>query len=220
MSDLLNVLATPVQVFGRLQDRPRWLIAALFCTVTLFLLLWLDGCWQNLSAGLTWSSLLGPALISPLIVGIVSMGSTAFIYLMGMVLRGSADRTTNFRTLLSVNLHCGIIFLLGEVVNFLLVRSNLLGDRGFALPNRFPTGMDLLLLGVDDPNEYLVILLHSTSIFVVWYLIVLALGIRYVTGLSKSGSVFVVIALWCSTVGAALGVVYALGGGTTIRISL
>jgi hypothetical protein len=218
MNDLLGILAAPVETIENIEGRPRWLVATLFCTATFFLLLWLGGCWQNLSAGLTWSSLLGPALISPVIVGIVSLSTTAFVFLMNMVLGGGAEHRTSFKKLFSVNVHCGIIFLLGEVVNFLLVRANLLGDLSFALPNRFPMGMDVLLVGANDPNLYLLVLLNSISIFVVWYLIVFARGIRFVTGLSKVKASVIVTALWCVVVGSALGIVYTLGGGTTIHI--
>jgi hypothetical protein len=218
MNDFLSILAAPVDTLEKIAARPRWLIPVLFCTMTFFLLLWLGGCWQNLSAGLTWSSLLGPALISPVIVGIVSLGSTAFVFLMNMILGGSADHRASFKTLFSVNVHCGIVFLLGEVINFLLVRSNLLGDLSFALPNRFPMGIDVFLLGANDPNLYLLVVLQSTSVFVVWYLIVLAKGVRFVTGSSKVRSSIIVTALWCVVVGFALGIVYSLGGGTTIHI--
>lgn len=218
MNDFLSILAAPADTLEKIVARPRWFIPILFCTTTFFLLLWLGGCWQNLSAGLTWSSLLGPALISPAIVAIVSLGSTAFVFLMNMVLGGGAEHRTSFKTLFTVNVHCGIIFLLGEVVNFLLVRANLLGELSVALPNRFPMGMDVLLLGENDPNLYLSILLHSISIFVMWYLIVFARGIRFVTGSSKVRASVIVTALWCVVVGSALGIVYTLGGGTTVHI--
>ena len=218
MNDMLSILAAPVETLEKIAARPRWLLPILFCTTTFFLLLWLGGCWQNLSAGLTWSSLLGPALISPVIVGIVSLSSTAFVFLMNMILGGTADHRTKFKTLFSVNVNCGIVFLLGEIVNFLLVRSNLLAELRFALPNRFPTGMDVFLLGASDPNPYLLVILHGTSVFVVWYLIVLAKGVRFVTGSSKVRASIIVTALWCVVVGFALGIIYSLGGGTTIHI--
>lgn len=220
MNALLSILASPGEAFERIMNRPRWLLPILFSVGIFFVVIWLGECWHRLSEALTWPNLLGPALISPLIVGIVSLGSTTFIYLMSAVLRGNTGRTVNFRTLFSVNVHCGIIFLLGEVVNFLLVRANLLGDDKFLLPNRFPTGLDLLLIGGAKPDIYVLILLHSTSVFIVWYLVVLSLGIRISTGSSKIRSAVIAIGLWCFTVGLALSLVYALGGGTTVRIKI
>ena len=220
MYNFFNILASPREVFEQIADRPRWLLPMVFSAFVLFLIVWLGSCWHNLSEALNWGRLLGPALISPLIVGIVALGSTTFVYLLNLLLRGETTSSAGFKTILSVNVHCGIIFLLGEVVNFLLVRANLLGDSGFPLPNRFPTGLDVLLLGVDDPNLYLTIILHSTSVFVVWYLLVLSLGIKTVTGSSRPRSFIIVVALWCAAVMTAVGIAYAAGGTTTIRVMI
>jgi hypothetical protein len=110
--------------------------------------------------------------------------------------------------------------LLGELVNFLLIRTNILGDYSMPLRGRFPVGLDILLLGVDEPNIYLSIILHSTSVFLIWYLIVLSLGIHIVTGASKAKAAAIATTLWCTLVLLALGLVYAAGGDTTIRIRL
>ena len=219
MIAFLSILATPGETFDRIKDKPRWRLATLLCTGTLFVLLWLGGCWHNLSDAFTWSYLLGPALISPLIVGIVSCGSTMFLFLMNRVVGGRTSSSPGFKTFFSLNIHCGIVFLLGEIVNFLLVHANMLGEYSTALPNRFPTGLDLfLLLGGGEQNLYLAIVLHCTSVFVLWYLGVLAMGIRVVTGSSKGRSGFIAASLWCAMVVLALGLAYGLGGGTTIRI--
>jgi hypothetical protein len=217
---MFGILATPSKVFEIIVNKPRWLIPTLFCAGTLFFIVWLGGCWQDMSDGLRVSNLLGPALISPSIVAIVSLGSTAFIYLMHVLLGGTALGRKGFRTLFSVNVHCGVIFLLGEIINFLLVRANLLGKHSVPLPNRFPTGLDLFLVGVDEPSMYLAIILHSTSIFVLWYLLVLSMGIRTITGSGKIRSGVIVVSLWSVAVVSVLGIAYAAGGGTTIRITV
>jgi len=220
MIELLNILATPGETFDRIKDKQRWRVATLLCTGTLFVLIWLGGCWQNLSDAFTASYLIGPALISPLIIGIVSVGSTMFLYLMNMVVGGRTSAARRFKTLFSLNIHCAPIILLGEVVNFLLVRANILGESSSLLPNRFPVGLDLILLAVDEPNIYTAILLHSTSCFVVWYLVVLARGITTITESSRQRSALIVMCLWLAVVATALSLVYATGGGTTIRIRM
>ena len=220
MNNFLSVLASPREAFESILERPRWLLPTFLCVVTLFMVVWLGSCWYDFSSALSWGKLLGPALISPLIVGIVVLGSSLFLYLTNLIVPGQTTRSARFKTMVSLNVHCGIVFVLGEIVNFLLVRSNLLGERGFSLPNRFPTGLDLLLLGVDDPNLYLTIILHCTSIFVVWYLLVLSFGIRELTGSSRARSFIVVGALWLAASMTAVGIAYAAGGSTTIRVTL
>jgi hypothetical protein len=215
-----NTIAAPTEAFEKIKNHQRWVFSTLLCMVVFFIIIWLGGCWHNIADALTWSYLLGPALISPLIVGIVSVGSTMFLYLMNMVVGGRTGDTQRFKTLFSLNIHCAAIILLGEVVNFLLVRANILGESNFPLPNRFPVGLDLVLLAVHEPSIYTAILLHSTSCFVVWYLVVLAKGITSITGSSRWRSVLVVLSLWFAVVAVALGLAYAAGGGMTIRIRM
>jgi hypothetical protein len=220
VSIISNIIAAPTTAFEQIKDQPRWVFSTLFCTSVFFFVIWLGGCWRNISDGFTWSSLLGPALISPLIVGIVSVGSTLFLYLVSMVVGGQTRGRKSFKTIFSLNIHCAVILLLGEVINFLLVRANALGESRFPLPNRFPVGLDLILLAVEDPNIYMAILLHSTSCFVIWYLVVLAKGITTIMGSSRRRSMIIVASLWFAAVVTALSLVCAAGGGTTIRIRM
>lgn len=220
MKEVFNILATPTEVFEIVVNKPRWLVPTLFCAGTLFLIVWLGGCWQDLSDGLRFGNLLGPALISLSIVVIVSLGTTTFIYLMCALLGGTDRDPQAFKKFFSVNIHCGVIFLLGEIVNFLLVRANTLGKHSAPLPNRFPAGLDFFLVGAADPNVYIAIILHSTSVFVLWYLVVLSMGIRAITGSGRIRAGVIAASLWGVVVVITLGVVYAAGGGTTIRIAV
>jgi hypothetical protein len=220
MNAFINIFAVPSETFEDIRAKPVWRGALLINIIGLFVLVWLGGCWRSLPQGFEKVNLSGPALLSPLIVGLVSLGTTTFIYLLNLLLGDRESRSTSFKTLYSLNLHCGAIFLLGEVFNFLLVRTNILGDYPSPLRGRFPVGLDVLLLGVDDPNLYLSVILHSTSVFLVWYIVVLSLGIHVVTGTSKMRAAMIATMLWCTLVLLALGAAYAAGGGTTIRIRL
>jgi hypothetical protein len=94
VKEIFGILAAPQEVFEGIMNKPRWLIPTLFCTGTLFVIVWLGGCWQNLSDGLRIQSLLGPALISPIIVIIVSLGSTAWSLDEGRGGRGHSKRSS------------------------------------------------------------------------------------------------------------------------------
>lgn len=220
MNNLFGILISPEKTFERIKHQPRWMLSAFLCTIALFVLLWLGGCWHNMSEAFTLSALLGPALISPLIVAIVSVGSSLFLYLVDIIAGGRRGGAPSFRKILSLNLHCAVIILLGEVVNLLLVRSNVLGDIEFPLSNRFPVGLDILLLALPNPGVYTAILLHSTSVFVLWYLVVLGRGLAVLTGSSILRSAVIAASFWCAAVLIALGLAYAAGGGTTIRIAM
>jgi hypothetical protein len=220
MGALSNILVSPSEAYEQITNRPRWILPMLVCMITMFGVIWLGVNWPNVPDGLTWPRLLGPALISPLIVAIVSVGSSLFLYLVDIIAGGRGGEAPGFRKILSLNLHCAVVILLGEVVNLLLVRSNVLGDIEFPLSNRFPVGLDILLLTLPNPGVYTAILLHSTSAFVLWYLVVLGRGLAVLTGSSILRSTVIAASLWCAAVIIVLGLAYAAGGGTTIRITM
>jgi hypothetical protein len=214
------IFAEPADIFRRVEEGRPWLTPLSYCTLGMFAITWLGGCWENLSDGLRWWSLLGPAVFSPLAVGIACLGSTLVLYLGQQIVIERSFGGLTYRSLFSLNAHGALILVLGEVVNFLLVHSRLLQDFDVSLSNRFPLGMDLLLLGVKEPNIYLNIILHSISIFSIWYLVVIARGIHHLSGVSAVRVALIVGGLWLTTVVFALTAVSVLGGGTIIRIIL
>ena len=220
MANPLTMLAAPAEAYQNIIERPLWRSTLAFTTLILFVLFWLNGCWGNLSEGLQWSYLLGPALISPLIVAIVSLSSTAVLFCLLVLMGGTSSRPRAFRTLFSVNIHCAIILLLGEIVNILLIHAGPVTRMHLPLANRFPVGLDVLLLGTGSPNIYTAAFLHSTSIFILWYMAALSGGVREVFGVSRRRSRVLVAAYWLILVTCTLGIVFALGGGTAIRLQL
>jgi len=220
MNALMNILADPSEAFEQIKGKPRWFVPNLFCVITLFAVIWLGGCWRDIGDGFSPGRILGPALISLLIVGIVSVGSSLFLYLMILLVGGTIDAAPRFRSIFALNIHCAVILLLGEVFNLLLICSNVFGDLDLPLTNRFPVGLDLLFFLTGNPGIYLAVLFHCTSVFVLWYLVVLARGIRAFTGSSMLRSRVVAASLWSAAVLFVMCMVYAAGGGTTIRIVL
>ena len=216
----LLILADPAEVFRRVESRRPWLAPLGYCTLGIFAITWLGGCWENLSDGLRWWSLLGPAVFSPLAVGIACLGSTLVLYFGQQIAIERNLTGSSYGSLFSLNAHGALILILGEAVNFLLVHSRLLQGVRVSLSNRFPLGLDLLLLGAKEPNIYLNIILHSVSVFSIWYLVVIARGIQYLSGVSSLRAALIVGGLWLTMVVFAMSVVHVLGGGTVIRITL
>jgi len=214
----LLVLADPIEVFRKVESSSPWIAPLIYCTLGFFVITWLGGCWETIADGLRWWSLVGPAVFAPLVVGITSLGSATVLYLVQRIACKSGSCGPRYRTTLSLNNHCAIILILGEVVNFLLVHADLVQDHALPLANRFPLGLDLLLLGVKEPNIYLSIVLHSTNIFVIWYFIVLTKGLKYITGAGSGHPATPVAVLWLSSVIIAVGAVYGAGGATVFRI--
>jgi hypothetical protein len=220
MEAIAGIFAAPTPYLQEIIPKAAWRTTLAVVTTLFFILIWLGGCWTDLSQGLKWWRVVGPALISPIVVGLVSLGTTTILYFLNLILSGGETPAVKFKTLYSINIHCSLIFLLGEFLNFLLVRSDILSGPASPVRGRFPLGLDVFLLVVNDPSLYLSIVLHSTSVFVIWYLVVLSLGIRLATGISPAKAAIIAIAMWCVLVFMALGAAYAAGGETTIRLKL
>ena len=214
------IFAEPEKVFERVATRSPWLAPLMTCIVGFFVVTWLGGCWTNIREGLRWWSLLGPAIGSTLLVGMTSLGSTVALYSVAWIAGTKGSGRPTYRMLFSLNTHCAPILILGELINVLVVRSGVLQDLNLALPNRFPLGLDLLLLGAKEPNIYLTIFLHSTSIFVLWYLAVLASGLKHISGLGSARSAAIAAAVWLLCVGLVVGIIYNAGGGTVFRVTM
>lgn len=214
------ILAEPQKVFERVATRAPWLAPLITCTAGFFIVIWLGGCWTNIREGLRLWPLLGPAIASILFVGMASVGSAAALCAACRAVRSRCSDGRTYRSLFSLNIHCAVILVLGELFNFLLVRAPMVQDWDLPLRNRFPLGLDLLLLGVKEPNIYLTILLHGTSIFILWYLVALAAGLKHITGLSSARSAAIAATVWLLGVGLVVGIVYSAGGGTVFRITM
>jgi hypothetical protein len=216
----LLILAEPKEVFDRVATRAPWFGPLISCTAGYFVITWLGGCWADIREGLRWWSLLGPAIGSILFVGTACLGSTAMLYISCLVFQRKQSNRLAYRKLFSLNAHCVLILVLGELINFLLVRANLMQAFNVPFPNRFPLGLDLLILGAKEPNIYLAVILHSTSVFIIWYFVVLARGLDYLSGSGPMRSAATAAILWIAGVGVVIGLIYSAGGGTMFRITM
>jgi len=216
----LLILSEPEEVFKRVAVNSTWLAPLAYCTGGFFVITWLGGCWANLREGLRWWSLLGPAIGSIFFIGTASFASTAMLYASCLVFRCRQSNWPAYRMLFSLNIHCALVLMLGELINFLLVHTNLIQEFNFPFPNRFPLGLDLLILGVKEPNIYLAVLLHSTGVFILWYFVVLTRGLKHLTGSSLTRAAAMAAILWLAGVGAVIGIVYSAGGGTIFRVTM
>ena len=113
---------------------------------------------------------------------------------------------------------CGIIFLIGEVLNFILMRFQIIKISSFILPNRFPIGLDLFLIG-RHPSLPLAIFLYSINPIVIWYFTTLSLGLHNVAGMSKNSARLTVLSIWAIGIGS-VALIASVLGGTTVGIRL
>jgi hypothetical protein len=122
----------------------------------------------------------------------------------------SAHNSITFKSLFSIVSFCGVIFLLGEITNFLLIRADIIDSMLYALPNRFPYGLDIFALG-GNPHPALALLLNNINPFTIWYFTALSVGISTVAGLNKKEARMLSFIIWINLIGFLLCVLLITG---------
>ncbi len=214
MNTVRSVLSAPSEVFKRMESRPTWKLTFLVVVIGNVLLTWLNSCLRGSSFVIDFSVIVGSFIsISVILLALWSMLSL-FLYFFSILL--NAQKRFTYRIVFSLVSHCGLIFLVGECVNFILLRLRLLKSTSLMLPNRFPVGLDLLLIG-KSPSLSLVVLLHSINPFTIWYFATMAFGISMLGEIDKRRAALVVVSAWAIGVAFALLLISVLGG-TSIGI--
>ncbi len=209
-----TVLSAPSEVFRQMETRPTWRLAFLAVVIGNVLLTWLKSCLRGSSFVIDLSVIVGSFISISVILLVLWSMLSLFLYFYSILLNAREEFT--YRIVFSLVSHCGIIFLVGECVNFILLRLGLLKSTSLMLPNRFPVGLDLLLIG-KSPSISLVVLLHSINPFTIWYFATIAVGISMLGGIGKKKAVLVAVSAWAIGVAFALLLVSVLGG-TSIGI--
>lgn len=216
MRNAVTIFAAPIEAFEHLKGKPRWATPFFLVLGGIVLMAWLKSCLRADSVVFDLTILIGTAIGSAIMILLVWFLFAAFVYFAASLLKGG--HSLSYKAAVSIVSYSSLIFLLGEIVNFLLVRTELFDGGSYPVPNRFPIGLDIVLWG-GEADLYLAVLLHSINLFTVWYLAILTIGISTVVGLSRAKSVGLVIAIWALGVGFVLGVVL-VAGGTTVSITL
>jgi hypothetical protein len=216
MHSLINFFLTPSIFYENGKAHPPWVVPWIVVIFGLVTINWLTSCIKQASFSFQiFSVLIMVILISSLIFILWSFISI-FLYFISSLF--GAQNKIHFMNFFSITSYCGLIFLIGEVVNFILIQANLLRNDLFALPHRFPIGLDIFTIG-RNPNPILPILLYCINPFTLWYLIHLSMGLQTVTGLSKAKARSISCLLWLMIVGFVIGILL-ITGGTKIRIRL
>ncbi len=211
MKTVRTVLSAPSEMFRRMESRPTWRLAFLLVVIGNVWLTWLKSCLRGSSFVIDLSVIVGSFISISVILLVLWSMLSLFLYFFSILL--NAQKRLTYRMVFSIVSHCGIIFLVGECVNFILLRLGLLKSTSLMLPNRFPVGLDLLLLG-KSPNLSLVVLLHSINPFTIWYFATIAVGISMLGGISKKRAALVVVSAWAIGVAFSLLLISVIGGTT------
>jgi len=214
MKTIRTVLWAPGELFRRIGSRPTWKLVFFSVVAGNVLLNWLKSCLRGSSLVIDLGFISGSFVsISVILLALWSMLSL-FLYFFSVLI--NAQKRFRFKIAFSLVSHCGPIFLVEECVNFILLRLGTLKSTSLMLPNRFPVGLDLFLIG-KSASISLVVLLHSINPFTVWYFATMALGLTMLGGIGRRKALVEVISAWALGVGFALLLIFVIGG-TSIGI--
>jgi hypothetical protein len=216
MKTLFTFLVSPHKVFESLNSKSRWFVPFSVVVVGMVILTWLTSCWKNQSVYFQMDAVLITLISFTLILFLSWSFISVFLYLAASLIE--ANSIIVYKRIFSVVSFCGIIFLVGEVINFLLIFTKAFNDSLFVLHNRFPMGLDILAVG-RSPHPALAILLYSINPFTVWYFTVLSIGFSTITGLTKIKARIFSFLVWLFIVGFIISLLL-ITGGTRINIKV
>ncbi len=175
------------------------------------LLAWLKSCLRSYSP----SADIGMLTVSTIAMSISLLAVWSLVALLLYVISAfeAPLQKIRYKQILSLVSYCGIIFLIGELVNFVLMRIPILKQHLSAFPGRFPVGLDFFLTE-GHLSLPAAIVMHTINPFVFWYCATLSLGMHSITGMSRMRSVTIVATMWMIVVGCIALVASALGGTT------
>ena len=216
MNTVSAALWAPIEMSRRLESKPTWKPAFFIVVIGSVLLTWLKSCLRGSSFVIDISVIFGSFVSISLILGLVWTAISLLLYYLSILF--NAQKKLTFRIIFSLVSHCGIIFLVGEWINFVLIQTGILKSTSLVIPNRFPMGLDILLLG-KSPNISLAVTFQSINLFTIWYFAVIGLGISIIGEIAKPKGVLLVTIVWGSVLAMALMLISVIGG-TSIGINI
>jgi hypothetical protein len=207
---------TAEEIFGRITLKPTWKSSLFIVVSGIAFLAWLKSCWRGTSVAADLI-VFGGAFITTFIILAIMWSAMAAILFFSVEMCHPTKKVS-FGNMFSLVSLCGIIFLIGEMLNFILVRSHLIPISSYSLPGRFPIGMDLFFLGL-NLSLPLAIVLYTINPVTLYYLWAMSLGLKKLTGIRWRNAAVIVSALWCGIVGLT-AIIASLIGGTTFGIRI
>ena len=216
MRNPFSILFSLKENFERIKSGPTWSIPYFITSGGISLLTWLKSCWRGTSFVADFGVLAGAFISTSIFLFVLWSMLALLLYLSSTLF--NPEGKNSYRSMFSLVSFCGVIFLIGEVVNSILLRFHIMKINSYILPNRFPIGLDLFLIG-RHPSLPLAIFLYSINPIVIWYFTTLSLGLHNVAGMSKNSARLTVLSIWTIGIGS-VALIASVLGGTTVGVRL
>lgn len=209
-------LVTPGKVFEKIKLRPQWVVPCIVVVCGLVVKTVVENRWEIHPFILQIQTFYLDIIIVSIMVIILWAAISAFVFL-SMVFM-NLHPSVAYKSIFSIVSYCGLIILLGEICNYLLINTTIVDRMLYTIPKRFPIGLDIFTLG-SNPHPALAIMLHAINPFSIWYFTLLSNGLSIVANLSKTKARMLSFIMWLIAVGLAVSVLL-ITGETSLRIKL
>jgi hypothetical protein len=130
--------------------------------------------------------------ITPIVTPVFVLLFLAFFAWLAVVIGSMAGLRTKFRDMFSLMASCGLIIALQSIATIIVLRTK--GDEITSQEQLAPPfGLDIFLQNMHGP---LLALLNFFSIFQIWYLVVLTIGLAAMAKTTKGKAFFAISLTW------------------------
>ena len=203
---MLNIFIDPKEAVKGFDSKWAWVWPLLVISIVMGIVGWLtiplaiQAMQYEPPRGLTQEQLQGAMpriqLMQSIAVFTTPISTGIMMALWAGILAGACavlDIKATFHSLFTLVAHCSLINAVQAVAGYVVL--NMKRDEVQSLRQLIPHfGLDLLL--GDNANKQLVALLGYFSIFQIWYLVILALGLAFLAGVPKSKAFTAITPVW------------------------
>jgi hypothetical protein len=214
LSNIVNVLAVPTEVFRNIKTAPKWLIAFLvICAVSLICGYYMLPFTQKIME-VTFTSKMSEEQIEQLVSTVTRYRMflfllvpipllikwffiTLLLYLGAILFDAQENR---FKTIYAVVVHTELILLLMGLINLLILHIKGLDTINNTTDLQGIIGLEYFL-AEESQNVPLATLLNNFNIFSLWYIATLTIGMSVICRLKKWESAVLVSSVWFLCIG-------------------
>ena len=209
--NVINVLATPLEVFEDIKNNPRLrvpAIVALVCSITVgwFMIepsvqplrIIYERSFDSESASAAISSMMKIFFVLRIVLTTVSIYIRWVLFsllLMAMIRVYMGVTLLGFKETISLVAYCEIIFIAMSVLTVLIIYAIGVEKIERSTDLQIFKGLDYFMSS-ENRNAEVAAFLSNLNIFSVWYVLVISSGIRLLTGLKKLESLAVTGVAW------------------------
>ena len=138
MMNPFSILFSSKENFERIRSDPTWAMPYFIVAGGTSILTWLKSCWRGTSFVGDFGVLASAFISMSISLFVVWSILALMLYLSSMLFRPQSKST--YRSMFSLVSFCGIIFLMGEVLNFILLRLQIIKMARMSCPIAFRSG--------------------------------------------------------------------------------